>query len=239
MPVVWYAMLPVTAMLVGGVVTLRRPPSEWLQSAILHFAAGLVFAVVGVELLPQILAEREPLAVVGGFAIGIAVMLGVRQVTRRAEARALDAPTAAGALPMGVIVGLGVDVVIDGLLLGIGFSAAQQVGLLLTGALAAELGSLGVATTMLLGARRVRPRDALACLAVLGILFWAATVGGSALLTGAGPRLLSVVLSFGVAALLFLVTEELLVEAHDREETPLLTATFFVGFLLFFVLGMD
>lgn len=39
-------------------------------------------------------------------------------------------------------------------------------------------------------------------------------------------------------ALLFLVTEELLTEAHEAEETPLLTLAFFGGFLLFLLLGM-
>lgn len=38
-------------------------------------------------------------------------------------------------------------------------------------------------------------------------------------------------LAFGAAALLYLVTEELLVEAHEGQETPLLTALFFIGFL--------
>ena len=38
-------------------------------------------------------------------------------------------------------------------------------------------------------------------------------------------------MSFGVAALLYLVTEELLTEAHEVDETPLLTAMFFVGFI--------
>ena len=38
-------------------------------------------------------------------------------------------------------------------------------------------------------------------------------------------------------ALLYLVTEELLTEAHETEDTPLLTATFFAGFLLILVLS--
>lgn len=38
-------------------------------------------------------------------------------------------------------------------------------------------------------------------------------------------------LSFGVIALLYLVTEELLVEAHEKRDTPFVTALFFVGFL--------
>lgn len=46
------------------------------------------------------------------------------------------------------------------------------------------------------------------------------------------------VMSFGAAALLFLVTEELLTEAHEEKESPLLTAMFFAGFLLFLILEM-
>ena len=45
-------------------------------------------------------------------------------------------------------------------------------------------------------------------------------------------------LAFGVAALLYLVTEELLVEAHETEDTPLATATFFAGFLALLLLEM-
>jgi len=46
------------------------------------------------------------------------------------------------------------------------------------------------------------------------------------------------ILSFGLAALLYLVTEELLVEAHEEKETPVATLMFFVGFLGFLVIGM-
>ncbi len=38
-------------------------------------------------------------------------------------------------------------------------------------------------------------------------------------------------LSFGLIALLYLVTEELLVEAHEKPDSPLISAMFFVGFL--------
>ena len=54
---------------------------------------------------------------------------------------------------------------------------------------------------------------------------------------GAGGAM-EVVLSFGLAALLYLVTEELLREAHEERETTLATATFFAGFLAFLVIGM-
>jgi ZIP family zinc transporter len=46
------------------------------------------------------------------------------------------------------------------------------------------------------------------------------------------------VLSFSLAALLFLITEELLTKAHEESESPWLTAMFFLGFLAFLLLGM-
>jgi zinc transporter, ZIP family len=40
------------------------------------------------------------------------------------------------------------------------------------------------------------------------------------------------ILAFGASALLFLVTEELLTEAHETEDTPLVTRMFFLGFFI-------
>ncbi len=45
-------------------------------------------------------------------------------------------------------------------------------------------------------------------------------------------------MEFGVAALLYLVTEELLVEAHEVPETAATTSMFFVGFLLLLVIDL-
>lgn len=48
--------------------------------------------------------------------------------------------------------------------------------------------------------------------------------------------LLNACFAFGLVAWLYLVTEELLVEAHEVEERPVTAAMFFVGFLLLVVL---
>lgn len=61
---------------------------------------------------------------------------------------------------------------------------------------------------------------------------------GVTLLHGLLGTTLEAVLAFGAAALLYLVTEELLVEAHEVPDTPLITASFFVGFLVLFVIEM-
>ena len=46
------------------------------------------------------------------------------------------------------------------------------------------------------------------------------------------------VLAFGTVALLYLVTEELLTQAHEVDETPLLTSMFFVGFVALLMIEM-
>jgi ZIP family zinc transporter len=250
-----YSLLPAAIMIVGAVVAVLRPPGPALRSAILHFAAGVVFSVVAVELLPDIVRQHAPLEVGIGFGLGVAVMLGLRQLTRRLEkketaaaasgaqpvapALAGAAPAeAAGALPWGLLVGVGIDIFIDGLLLGIGFAAGAKEGTLLAIALTVELLSLGLATAVELrqdGFGKLRAVGIVAGLA-LALLLGAGV--GTTVLSGATGNLLEIVLSFGLAALLFLVTEELLTEAHEEEESPWLTSAFFVGFLLFLILGM-
>jgi ZIP family zinc transporter len=109
---------------------------------------------------------------------------------------------------------------------------------LLALALATEMLSLGLAVAAALGAVGYRRGRALATsAAVFSALLLGALTGSVAapLLTGA---FLEGVLSFGLAALLFLVTEELLVEAHAEGEIPGATALFFAGFLFFLLLGM-
>lgn len=61
---------------------------------------------------------------------------------------------------------------------------------------------------------------------------------GLTVFAGASNAVLAGTLAFGCAALLYLVTEELLVEAHSVEETPLVTSLFFAGFLTILVVEM-
>jgi zinc transporter, ZIP family len=61
---------------------------------------------------------------------------------------------------------------------------------------------------------------------------------GVTVLGGLSSNALGGVLAFGSAALLYLVTEELLVEAHSVGETPLMSSLFFAGFLVLLVIEM-
>ena len=62
-----YTLLPVAATIAGGAIAAFRTPGPRLRSGVQHFAAGVVFAAVAVELLPDVVHERAPVAAVLGL----------------------------------------------------------------------------------------------------------------------------------------------------------------------------
>lgn len=232
----FWALIPTLFLIVGGSVALFKQPSAAVRGIILHFAAGVVFSVVAVELLPDIVKRHAPIEIVIGFSAGIAVMLGLKSFSRKLEEH--DQEKALVKLPSGMLFGIAVDLILDGLLLGIGFAAGNSAGIMLAIALSLELLALGLATSTSLVEKGITRRKILIVIAILSSLIILACTAGATFLRQLDSDRLEVVLSFGLAALLFLVTEELLVEAHEAPETPLHTASFFLGFLILLLLGM-
>ena len=231
------ALIPLATITLGAVGTVVRAPGPRVRSGVQHFAGGVVFSVVAVELLPDVVRWHAIGAVAAGFACGIVVMLLLRHFTEGDEAMT-GAPSDNGRSPAGMLVAIGVDILLDGLLLGIAFAAGSKEGTLLTIALSIELLSLGLAMTTTLRERGWSSTRAIAATIGVSLPLLVGAVVGDTLLHNASTIILSAVLAFGCAALLFLVTEELLVEAHEVPETPWTTAMFFAGFLLFLVFGM-
>lgn len=232
-----YALIPVISILIGGLTGLFTTPSGAFKSSVLHFAGGVVFSVVAVELLPDIIKCHKPIEVAIGFGLGIFTMLAVKFFAEKFEQKQ-DGKTNKNGLPMGLLVALGIDLAIDGLLLGVGFAAGNTEGILLSVALALETFSLGLAVVLACIDCNFTKQKNLLILLVLGLIFFAGAILGITLLSGLSQEWLELVLSFGLAALLFLVTEELLTEAHEEKETLLQTVMFFVGFLIFLIIGM-
>ena len=244
-----FSVLPVLAMITGGIVAAFRPPGAKLRSILQHFAAGVVFSVVAVELLPDIMKEHNATATSIGFALGVAVMLGLKKLTGEGAEKVIAGESAethekgesakkAETVSLSMLAGIGVDILVDGFLIGIVFSAGAKEGKLLALALAIELLSLGLAlASSMTQTRTSRPKIILITTGLSLLIFVGAGIGAT-VLQNVSPETLEAVLSFGLAALLFLVTEELLTEAHEVPETPLITSSFFLGFLLFLIIGI-
>ncbi|AHG89469.1 zinc/iron permease [Gemmatirosa kalamazoonensis] len=247
-----YSLVPVVFTVIGAALGAYWPVMARLRGYVLHLAAGVVFAVVAVELLPEI--QRRALVgdVVIGFSLGIVTMLVVDRLLDRIRGDDDEdddeddddedgrEPAPPGTPPVGLslLVAIGIDFLLDGLLLGVGFAAGARIGVLLALAEAAEQLSVGLALAGELTRSNVPRVRVLPIVSALGLLVFVSAVLGATVLRGLTGGAMEIVLSFGVAALLYLVTEELLREAHEERETPLGTAMFFVGFLAFLVIGM-
>lgn len=227
-------LIPVAATLIGGAIAAWCAPGDRARSVIQHFAAGVVLAAVAGELLPQMTKEHRPLGVVIGFILGVGLMLGVKLVTERIEAR----NSAASGAKTGLLVTVGIDVFVDGLLIGVGFAAGERVGTLLMIALTLELLFLGLSAASSLAQSGWRRGRILFSVAGLAALVVAGSLAGVLLLGGLAGLALEIVLSFGAAALMYLVVEELLTEAHEVQETPLITVAFFAGFVALYLLEL-
>ncbi len=110
-------------------------------------------------------------------------------------------------------------------------------GLVLTIALTLEILFLALSVSAELAGRGASRRTAALVPSVLGLTTAVGAIAGAAVLGNASTATQAAVLAFGAAALLYLVTEELLVEAHEGPETPLLAGMFFLGFIVIYALA--
>ncbi len=76
--VILYTLLPVVTLIVSGVASFFLTLGARVTSAVQHFAAGVVFVAVAVELLPDLMRIHAPLTLVVGFALGTALVVGLR-----------------------------------------------------------------------------------------------------------------------------------------------------------------
>ena len=222
-------LIPAVVALGGGVLASLWSPSHQARSLIQHFAAGVVLAALAVELLPEISREHAPgLVLAGSFALGSLFMYGLKLWTLHMEHEASLKDAATG-LGMGLLLATFIDVATDGFIIGAGFAAGGETGTILALGLSVELLFLGLA----LASAATKGWRIIAISGALGVTVLTFSLLGSILLTGASHAVIGGALAFSAAALLYLVTDELLVEAHEVEEQPISTLVLFGGFLAF------
>lgn len=240
-----YIIFPLVAPAIGALIALRFHPSSQIKSLIRHIAAGLVFAAATVELLPELLRDKQPLATIIGFGLGVGLLLlinflfgghydgdedetaGHRHIEQE-EGRPLHTMVAATSI----------DVAVDGLLIGLGFAIGMAAGRLLTLALTVELLFIGLALVASCRSRNFNASKAFWIAASPGIILALMAFIGAIVISHLHGSWHQGVLAFGLAALLYLVTEELLVEAHESPDEPIEVAGFFVGFLVVLALAL-
>ncbi|MCA9778364.1 MAG: transporter [Candidatus Eremiobacteraeota bacterium] len=230
------SLIPACALLAGGALASYFRPGPRVSSGVQHFAAGIVFAAVAAELLPEIRASGSPLTVAVGFILGVLCLLAVKLSTEGFEEE--EESEGPEAVSIAFLLGIAVDVFIDGLLVGIASGAGAKEGELLTIGLTFEVLFLGLSTATSMSRVGEAGRKIALVIGSLAALFVLGAVAGGYAMAVLPALAVVGVLSFGTAALLFLVTEELLVEAHESARGAWLAALFFAGFLLIIMLEM-
>eukprot|EP00457_Paulinella_chromatophora_P015856 gb/GEZN01016545.1/.p1 GENE.gb/GEZN01016545.1/~~gb/GEZN01016545.1/.p1 ORF type:complete len:240 (+),score=29.75 gb/GEZN01016545.1/:99-818(+) len=145
-----------------------------------------------------------------------------------------------GLIPWKLVMGVAVDSLVVGLMIGLTFVSTEPGAVIMTIALTVQMGFTGFSVGGIF-----REDEITKCAtAGLSLIFFVCILVGGAL----GALLLSVLtlpwslalLSFGVAAILYVVAEEMMVEAHadpiEGVDTYLVTVQFFIGFLFVLVL---
>jgi ZIP family zinc transporter len=229
----FYSLIPVAAALIAALGAIFLKGSGRLRSVVQHLAGGVVFAAVALEITPDLMKKHAPLPTAAGF---VAAVVGLLLLARLEQS---GNPKAGGSkLPFVYLGAIGIDLLLDGFVIGIAFSGGAKQGRLLTLALTLELVALGLALIGELRTRSISTWKSFGITAGVSSLLIVGTGIGVGLLRIAPAWAVTVALGFGEAALLFLVTEELLREAHEREDTSITTAVFFVGFLAILLTDM-
>jgi zinc transporter, ZIP family len=219
-----YVLLPMIMMSVGGMLGMRYKISNTWYGIVQHFTAGIIFSAVAVELIPALEKVAAPGWLTLGFFAAVILMLVIKTHMPKAS----------------LIIPTSIDLMVDGLLVAIGFYTGVAGGIILLMALTMEAFTLGIATMASVRKRyNIGPIKQVSmivifCMSIaLGFL-----IGDFLYAFRSNIKIMASILGFGIAALLYLVTEELLIEAHTVKEVPYITACFYIGFFIPLFLGL-
>lgn len=218
--------------LLGGLVPAMRAPSEAARAHIEHLAAGVLLAVIAFSVSVEIRHIDELGATAAGLLAGAGCMVAMKSYLRRYETPR-DDPS-----PTGFIAAALIDTLIDGMLVGAAFAVRPELAVLVLVGLTIELFVLNMSVGAELRALRMnRARIAVIAAAIPAALAVGAALG-VVVISGAGPQVQAGALAFAVAALLYLVAEELLLRGNDIKNSPRTTTSFFAGFVLIAIFTM-
>ncbi len=212
-------MLLITSVLANWMV-----PGPKVRSALQHFAAGIIFASVATEVVPELLIGDHMGSMVIGYVLGIALIFGIRCIEKKNSAGIGKGSW------VGFAIAGSVDLLIDGFLMGVAFSISKESGILLMIAIAFEVMFLGFTFSVSFANKGLRKLQVLLLMSTMAVVLFIGGILGYWILGVFEPSLQTSAMAFGAVALLYLVTEELLVDAHKEGETAFGSLLLFIGF---------
>jgi ZIP family zinc transporter len=229
-----YVLLATGIGFLGSVIALFWQPQAKARSAIQHFAAGAVLAAVASNIVPEVERIGTLINIVSGFIVGALAMIGLKWIIVRLERQKNHGQN----IPAGLAAAAAVDTFMDGVIISAGFSVDQQLGTLLVIALGLELFFLTLSVGIEFREGHFSPWQSLLITGGIACLLSIGALSASFFLANASQTTLAGILSFGAAALIYLIAEELLVETIQAEESVFSTLMLFSGFLVLLILKL-
>lgn len=152
------ALMPAAGNFVGGLGAEFFKVSPKMLSFALHLAAGIVLAVVGVELMPSALQAAKPWIVIAAFVLGGVFFTVMDKSIDYVQTRFGKGKASTSA--WSIYFAVSIDLFSDGIMIGSGSAIAASLGLLLAlGQIPADLpeGFATIATLKKLGVARGTP----------------------------------------------------------------------------------
>lgn len=84
LPILLFTLIPITALSLGHGLALLQDPGPRTISLFQHFAAGMVFSAVALELLPALRHTDRPGFMASGFLCGVGAMLALDRAAEKA-----------------------------------------------------------------------------------------------------------------------------------------------------------
>ena len=228
--------LPALGNISGGLVAERFDIADETLSFSLHVAAGIILAVVGIELLPTTLEADPPWLILIIFLLGGFFSIGLDRATDVIAIRTGEGEADAGA--WGIYAGVAVDLFSDGLMIGAGSTVTLGLGLLLAiGQIPADIPE-GFATIATFKSKGMPRRSRFLLSLSFAVPIFLGVTAGYWLVRGRPVIFKFGLLAFTAGILLTVAIEEIVPEAHKDDEARFAAVALVGGFALFTLISI-
>lgn len=220
-------------------VMLLGNPRERTVSIMFGLAAGIMLAVVVLDLIPSSLEQGSFRQTATGFSLGIILMLILDLILSQvfSPQKANNPNKQFYFLKMGYLVAIGIALhdIPEGVAIAAGYSAQQHLGLVIALAIGLHNIPEGMATATPLKMGGVTPLKILALNIIVSFFTPVGAIIGL-VLVNISPHLIALLLAVAAGAMTFIVKNELLPESRRRHPNY---STFggIIGFM--FILGLS
>ena len=231
------ALLPALGNFGGGLLAEWLRPSQKTLNRALHAAAGIILAVIAVEVMPEALQGVSAWLLALAFLLGGGAYLLVQAgIERWQESK----PGGAGAGAWMVYLAVATDLMGDGLLIGAGSAVSNQLALVLAlGQVLADIPE-GFAVIANFRAKGIGRWKRLLISASFAVPVLGAAVLAYYALRGQSETVKMAALVFVAGLYTLAAVEDMLREAHESaEDSRWSAASFLFGFALFLVVSQS